>query len=147
MIDNDFDHVGFITRDLDRTLDFWTKQIGLEATPVVERTAPWVEQMTGIAGAKLRIAHLFGKDVHLEFLELLDRDPSEATPVNSAANCTGHVCIRVDDPVACLARVEAAGGRAIGSLATITEGALAGYTGVYAADPNGLLVEILQRKQ
>lgn len=146
MINNDFDHVGFITRDLDSTVRFWTEQIGLEAQPIIERVEPWVAEMTGIENAKLRIAHLFGENVHLEFLEFLGR--SEIMPAApSTANCCGHVCIRVDDPADCLKRIEAAGGKAIGRLATITEGGLVGHTGVYACDPNGLLVEILQRKQ
>jgi catechol 2,3-dioxygenase-like lactoylglutathione lyase family enzyme len=144
-VENTFDHVGFITTDMGRTVEFWTKIIGLEAGPIVERRGEWIAGMTGIPGAALRIVHLFGEGVHLEFLEFLSAGvPSE--PPDAAARCTGHVCIRVDDPAVCMERLLAAGATPSGQVTTITEGALAGFRGVYVRDPNGLLVEILQRK-
>jgi len=137
-----FDHCGFATRDLDATLEFWTRIIGLDSTGVVERCGDWIASFTGIPDAKLRIAHLFGTDVHLEFIEFTSGGDGRTLP--ASANTTGHVCLKVDDLDEVHRRILAAGGTALGRPTTITEGALAGRRGVYLRDPNGLIVELLE---
>lgn len=143
-VDSSFDHTGFVTTDIERTVEFWTHVVGLEAGPIVERHGDWIGSFTGIEGAALRIVHLHGPDVHLEFLEFT-RARIETDPPSPAAICTGHVCLRVDDPAAVLQRMVAAGARPAGRVTVITEGAAAGLSGVYLRDPNGLLIELLQR--
>ena len=143
-IDFDYDHTGFVTPDMDRTLAFWTSVIGLEARSVVERTGAWIGEFTGVRNATLRIAHLFGEGVHLEFIQFLTAGMTAPLP-DAAAPCTGHVCLRVDDPQACLARMLESGGLPAGRVTTITEGPAAGLTGCYLRDPNGILIELLQR--
>lgn len=140
-----FDHCGFVTTDMDATLRFWTTVIGLEQPqPVVERSGDWVAEMTGVPRARLRIAHLYGDGVHLEFLEFTGG--SSGNPALPAGNdrCTGHVCLRVTDVVATCQRLQAAGAALQGRITTITEGGATGLQGVYIRDPNGLLVELLQ---
>jgi catechol 2,3-dioxygenase-like lactoylglutathione lyase family enzyme len=144
-IDNTFDHTGFVTRDIERTVAFWTDVVGLEAGPIVERNGDWIGTFTGVSDARLKIVHLFGPGVHLEFLEFTGGGSSSDVPPAANAACTGHVCLRVDDPAAALERCLSAGAAPAGRVSTITEGAAAGLTGVYLRDPNGLLVELLQR--
>jgi catechol 2,3-dioxygenase-like lactoylglutathione lyase family enzyme len=144
VIDNTFDHTGFVTPNMDVTIAFWTEVIGLEARSDVERTGDWIAAFTGIAGAKLRIAHLFGEGVHLEFIQFLAAGVPASLP-DPAAPCTAHVCIRVDDPQVCLDRMISFGATPVGRVTTITEGAAAGLTGCYLRDPNGILIELLQR--
>jgi catechol 2,3-dioxygenase-like lactoylglutathione lyase family enzyme len=133
VIDNTFDHTGFVTPDMDVTIAFWTEVIGLEARSDVERTGDWIAAFTGIAGAKLRIAHLFGEGVHLEFIQFLAAGVPASLPDPS------------DDPQVCLDRMISFGATPVGRVTTITEGAAAGLTGCYLRDPNGILIELLQR--
>lgn len=138
-----YDHTGFITDDLDSTLAFWTGVMGFEAVPVVERSQAWVEGFTGVAGASLRIAHLFGLGAHLEFIEFT-RAGTAATPLAVNLPATGHVCFKVPDLQRVHDAILAAGGSAAGRITTITEGKIAGSKGLYMRDPNGVLIEILQ---
>lgn len=138
-----YDHTGFITPSIERTLEFWTGVMGFDAQPVVERYGAWVEGFTGVKGGKLRIVHLFGHDSHLEFIEFASgaREASEL-PANLPA--TGHVCFKVADIEKTYAAIVAGGGSAVGEITTITEGGIAGSRGLYMRDPNGVLIEILQ---
>lgn len=138
-----YDHTGFITHDLESTLAFWTGTMGFEAVPVVERSEPWVEAFTGIPGASLRIAHLFGFGAHLEFIEFA-RAGAAATPLAVNLPATGHVCFKVPDLQKVHDAIIAAGGSGAGRITTITEGKIAGSRGLYMRDPNGVLIEILQ---
>jgi catechol 2,3-dioxygenase-like lactoylglutathione lyase family enzyme len=139
-----FDHCGFVTTDLDATVAFWRDAVGLRANEIVERTGDWVASFTGVPGGTLRIVHLFGEGVHLEFLEFTGGAVANQLPAPSMP-CTGHICLRVDDAKEALAQMEAAGGKAEGRVTKVTEGAIAGVSGLYLRDPNGLLVELLER--
>jgi catechol 2,3-dioxygenase-like lactoylglutathione lyase family enzyme len=143
--DIQFDHTGFITPSVERSIDFWTNVMGFEARPVVERRGPWVASFTGVAGGAIRIVHMFGLGTHIEFIEFLapTRAP-EDLPVNQPA--TGHVCLRVPDLDAMVKRVLAVGGSLAGQITTITEGAAAGVRGLYLRDPNGVLIELLEKQ-
>jgi catechol 2,3-dioxygenase-like lactoylglutathione lyase family enzyme len=100
-----------------------------------------------VPNAALKIVHLFGEGVHLEFLEFTRGGATAEAPAPANAACAGHVCLRVDDPAEVLERCVAAGAKSAGQVTTITEGGAAGLRGVYVRDPNELLVELLQRSE
>src|ERR1700720_939579 len=64
-----FDHTGFITPSLEGSVRFWSEVMGFDPKPSVERKGDWVAPFTGVPGAELKIAHLFGHGPHLEFIE------------------------------------------------------------------------------
>jgi catechol 2,3-dioxygenase-like lactoylglutathione lyase family enzyme len=138
-----YDHTGFITPSLDGSVRFWTETMGFEAKPTVERYGAWVESFTGVAGAKIRIAHLFGHGAHLEFIEFVAPAGSAApAPANQAA--VGHVCLRVPDLQALHDRIIAHGGQPLGRITAITEGPASGIRGLYLRDPYGVIIELLE---
>ena len=140
-----FDHTGFITPSLEGSVRFWSEVMGFEPKPSVERRGDWVAPFTGVPGAGLKIAHLFGRGTHLEFIEFAAGGGSSGEPV--AANCgTGHVCFKVRDIEATVQRVLDGGGRLAGRITTITEGAATGVRGLYLRDPYGVLIELLELK-
>jgi catechol 2,3-dioxygenase-like lactoylglutathione lyase family enzyme len=55
-----FNHTSFTVPDVERAVRFWRDVLGFEAMPVGERTADWVEKVTGVPGARIRVAHLYG---------------------------------------------------------------------------------------
>lgn len=141
--DTTFDHTGFFTHDLAGTLEFWTGVMGFEAQPTVTRAAPWVEGFTGVPGATLKIAHVFGHGAHLEFIEFASAGlPPVPVPTQQPLNA--HVCFKVADLQAVHDAILAGGGGNVGQITTITEGGIAGSKGLYMRDPNGILIELLQ---
>ncbi|MFV0334166.1 MAG: VOC family protein [Tropicimonas sp.] len=138
-----YDHTGFVSRDIEASVAFWSNAFGLKATAPVERGAPWVAEMTGVSGARLRIVHLTAPGIHLEFIYFVT-PRGDAVPPAPTAQAAGHVCLRVPDVAAAQVRLLLAGGAAEGQVATITEGALAGRRGTYLRDPDGVLIELLE---
>ena len=53
-----FNHTSFTVPDLDRSVKFWTEALGFRAASVSERSGDWQERLTGVPGARLRVAHL-----------------------------------------------------------------------------------------
>jgi catechol 2,3-dioxygenase-like lactoylglutathione lyase family enzyme len=140
-----FDHTGFITPSLEGSVRFWSEVMGFEPKPSVERKGDWVAPFTGVEGAELKIAHLFGRGTHLEFIEFGSAAGACGEP--RANDCgTGHVCFKVQDIDATVERILAGGGKLAGRITEITEGPAAGVRGLYLRDPYGVLIELLESK-
>ena len=48
-----FDHTSFTVTDMEKSVKFWTEQLGFEAASVSPRQGKWQEEVTGIAGASV----------------------------------------------------------------------------------------------
>jgi catechol 2,3-dioxygenase-like lactoylglutathione lyase family enzyme len=140
-----FDHTGFITPSLEGSVRFWSEVMGFDPRPSVERKGDWVAPFTGVSGAELKIAHLFGHGTHLEFIEFGAAGGAAGEPRANDSG-TGHVCFKVQDLDAAVERILAGGGKFAGRITTITEGAVAGIRGLYLRDPFGVLIELLESK-
>ncbi|WP_163268535.1 VOC family protein [Chelativorans alearense] len=138
-----FDHVGFITPSIERSVEFWTKVMGFEAQPVGTRRQEWVSTFMGVPGADVELVHLFGLGTHIEFIEF--KCPV-GEPVNPAANqpSVAHICLRVPDVEDWRARMLAGGGGLQGELVAITEGVAKGLRGLYMRDPHGIMIELVE---
>ena len=87
-----FNHTSFTVADLDRTVRFWTEALGFRAASVSERSGNWQGRLTGVPGARLRIAHLYGHGQHMEFIQYLGgADP--APPIEPNRPGAAHVCL------------------------------------------------------
>ncbi|MEX2408389.1 MAG: VOC family protein, partial [Rhodovibrionaceae bacterium] len=60
-----FNHTSFTVANLERAVDFWCGALGFERAPIVERNAAWVEKVTGVPGARIRVVHLHGHGHHM----------------------------------------------------------------------------------
>lgn len=140
-----FDHTGFITPSLEGSVRFWSEVMGFDPKPSVERKGDWVAPFTGVDGAELKIAHLFGHGTHLEFIEFGAASGAPGQP--KANDCgTGHVCFKVQDLDATVELILAGGGKLAGRITEVTEGPAAGVRGLYLRDPYGVLIELLEAK-
>lgn len=138
-----YDHTGFITPDIERTIAFWTETMGFEPRPAVERNGDWVPGLTGVPGARLKLVHLFGYGSHLEFIQFSASAGNDSAPASNQASA-GHVCFKVSDVAEMRDRIVAGGGKALGEITTVTEGSAAGIKGLYMTDPFGVIIELLQ---
>ena len=64
-----FDHTSFTVTDIHKSVEFWTRHLGFEAASVSPREGDWQEKVTGVPGAELLIAHLYGHGHHMEFIQ------------------------------------------------------------------------------
>jgi catechol 2,3-dioxygenase-like lactoylglutathione lyase family enzyme len=138
-----FDHTSFTVGDIERGVRFWTEVMGFTAAPIADRDGGWQARMTGVAGARLRVAHLHGHGQHLELIQYLGQPDAVAgyPPDRPGA---AHVCFMVSDIRAVVDRILAAGGAAQGEIAEVARPGVQTCLAVYVRDPNGILVELVQ---
>ena len=73
------DHTGFVVRDLDSAVHFYTDVVGLRVTVTRERTGAPIEQVLGYEECHIKIAHLGTEnDGHLlELIEYIQPPPAD----------------------------------------------------------------------
>lgn len=136
------DHTGWITPDIDRSVQFWTEVMGFEAKPIGERRQPWIAAFMGVPGAQVRLVHLYGHGGHIEFIQF-DESDTLSVPRGSQPGAA-HICLRVKNVAALRDDILVHGGSLQGELTEITEGIAAGLRGLYMRDPHGILIELVE---
>lgn len=79
------DSVGFTVSDLDKSLEFYTKVLPFEKVSEVEVAGDDYEHLSGVFGARVRIARLKLGDEYIELTEYLTPG-GRAIPVDSRSN-------------------------------------------------------------
>ena len=141
------DHCGVTVADLDRSLRFYHGLLGLPVRAQGEDDGAHLEAITGLTGARVRFADLdAGGGRVVELLQYLEPVAESAAAAPNAPG-SGHVAIEVTDVAAAAERLRAAGAtlRSRGPVAIEDDGDWAGVTCLYAVDPDGFTVELLQR--
>jgi catechol 2,3-dioxygenase-like lactoylglutathione lyase family enzyme len=138
-----FNHTSFTVPDLDRAVSFWTGALGFRAASVGERSGDWQARVTGVRGAKLKVAHLFGYGHHMEFIEYLSGTDAAALYQPNMRGAA-HVCLEVTDIHATAQQLLAAGATLQGEMAEVTMGTVAGGWAGYIRDPNGVIIELYE---
>jgi len=137
-----FNHTSFTVADVEQALRFWTK-LGFEGSGIVTREAEWVGKVTGVHGARIRVAHLHGYGHHLEFIEYGEgrRDNPVDLPNTPGS---GHVCLDVENIHATSEDLIAAGARPLGRMTRIEHPGMIPCSAGYLRDPNGIIIELFE---
>jgi catechol 2,3-dioxygenase-like lactoylglutathione lyase family enzyme len=138
-----FNHTSFTVRNLDKALAFWTGALGFEAASVSPREGHWQEGVTGVTGAELKVAHLYGHGAHIELIEYTAGAAPEHR-FEPSTPCAGHICLEVDDIDTEWARLMAAGARPQGVVTAVDNGPAAGLRAAYLRDPDGIIIELVE---
>ena len=137
-------HFALTVADADRSIAFYCGFFGMEVVSDREVDRDYVEVITGVEGAHLRLVHLSGYGVRLELIQYLNpRGAQRSGPLSDTG--AAHVCFITDDLESDFAILQA-GGVAVHSAAvvTTTSGPNKGGRGVYVRDPDGNAVEVVQ---
>ncbi len=142
------DHVGLTVADLDRALEFWCGRLGLPLLNRVTETGPDIASLIGEDSVELEIADLDGGDGQIIELIRYIRPAGRPIRARSSDPGTAHIAVRVDDLDAALERLRGSQGRQISRRPVVLHdpgGAWDGVTCCYLADPDGNIVELIQR--
>jgi catechol 2,3-dioxygenase-like lactoylglutathione lyase family enzyme len=92
------DAVGVVVSDMDRSLDFYTRVLSFSVVSDREVTGSHWEHLTGVFGARLRLARLALGDEGIELIQYLT-PPGRPIPADSRSNDRWfqHVAIIVSD--------------------------------------------------
>ena len=139
-------HTNLIARDWRALARFYQDVLGCVPVPP-ERDLSGLEMdaSTGIPGAHLRGMHLRlpGRGDDGPTLEVFGHERTEPRPLVAASReGIAHVAFLVDDVGEAAARVVAAGGSLLGEVSSAEVPGVGRLTFVYAADPEGNVVEL-----
>ena len=138
-------HFSLSCSDADRSLAFYRDVFGLRLVSDREvEPEGFVERVTGVPGARVRIVHLQGYGVNLELLEFKEpRGDRRARGLEHAGSA--HLCFIADDLDAEYERLRGQGARVRSpGPVTVVGGPNDGGKGLYVDDPDGNGVEIIQ---
>ena len=100
-------HFALTVREMDRALAFYCGLFGLEVASDRTVEQDYVEEITAVPGAHVRLVHLSGYGLRLELLEYLEpRGAARARALPDAGSA--HVCFRTDDLDVEVARLQVA---------------------------------------
>jgi diaminopimelate decarboxylase len=142
------DHVGLTVGDISRSLGFWSDVLGL---PVLQRevvTDPLIATLLGVDRVELEIVDLDAGDDRV--IELIEYRTPRGT-VRQPAPCdpgTPHIALRVDDIATVIGRLGSSGARTISARPVTLHDPGGPWDGVvccYLADPDGIIVELVER--
>jgi catechol 2,3-dioxygenase-like lactoylglutathione lyase family enzyme len=141
-----FHHFSITCADADRSLAFYRDLFGMElVSDRVVEPGGFVERVTGVPGARVRIVHLRGHGFNFELLEYqAPRGAERARPPNHAGSA--HLCFVADDLEAVYADLVSRGVvmRTQDGPQTVVGGPNDGGKGLYLEDPDGNAVEVIQ---
>src|SRR5437660_2938329 len=140
------DHTGITVSNLERSLEFWQNVLGFEPSHTAHQTGEMASEITGVAGAEIKLAVVKAPGGHK--IELLEYPaPAERKRAVDLRPCdvgSVHVALIVDDLDAVLSAINASGWKAAGTPQTLQSGPNAGKRVVYVRDPDGTTIEFMQ---
>ena len=139
------DHTGITVSNLEQSLAFWHDVLGLELSHRAHQTGEMASEITGVAGAELKLAVVKAPGGHkIELLEYLAPSHRKHLAFKPCDVGSVHVALLVDNLDAVVERIVASGWKAAGQAQTLTTGPNAGKRVVYVRDPDGTTIEFME---
>ena len=143
------DHVGITVSDVDRALGFYRDVLGLRVIADATVTEPEVAELLGFDSVELRVADLDSGDGRIVELIQYVQPKGRRIAYESYDSATAHVAFTVDDLAAVRERIMSTGNTIVSRHPiTINEpgGAFDGAICLYVRDPDGAILELVQRR-
>jgi glyoxylase I family protein len=139
------DHTGITVSNLERSLAFWCDVLGFELSHTAHQTGELATEITGVAGAEIKLAALKTPGGHkielLEYLAPPDRKHAQVRPCDVGHV---HVALLVDNLDAIIEKIGGSGWKAAGKPQTLKTGPNAGKRVVYVRNSDGTTIEFMQ---
>ncbi len=139
-------HTNIVAQDWDALARFYETVLGCaRLEPERDQAGRWLERGTGVSGAALRGVHLRlpGHGENGPTLEIFSYTEMLGKPAPHAnRQGYGHLAFAVEDVHETLTDVLAHGGTALGEVVTTAVPGAGNVTFVYAADPEGNILEL-----
>ena len=140
------DHTGITVSNLERSLEFWQNVLGFKFSHRAHQTSEMASEITGVAGAEIRLAVVKAPNDHkielLEYLAPADRRKDAGLRPCDVGHV--HVALVVENLEPLLQRIAASSWKAAGKPQTLTKGPNAGKRVIYVRDPDGTTIELME---
>lgn len=141
-----FAHTNLVARDWRALAQFYVSVFGCEPRgPERDLCGPWLDSLTGLAGATIKGVHLGlpGHGGSGPTLEIFTYDPvAESPPGTPDRVGYGHIAFEVEDVAAALRAVLDHGGARLGGPVRTTVSGAGELEVAYVRDPEGNIVEL-----
>ena len=139
-----FYHTGFVVRDLEASVNFYTEVMGLEVVRLMEREGPFIEQVLGFERARIKGAFLSMANGHsLELIQYLVPPSGQGKIERNDLRAT-HLAFWVENIEECYARMSEKGLRFISPPASFEQDGRVVRKAAYAQDPDGNWLEFVE---
>jgi len=142
------DHVGITVSDLDRAIDFYCGVLGLELLGTTRLDSPDMAALLGLDAVDATVADLDSHDGRVVELIQYHAPAAEAIQYAAASPASMHIALTVADLAAVRERLRDARTEVISTRPiTISDpgGRWDGATCLYIRDPDGAILELVQR--
>jgi catechol 2,3-dioxygenase-like lactoylglutathione lyase family enzyme len=143
------DHTGITVSNLERSLEFWQNVLGFEFSHRAHQTGEMANEITGVAGAEIKLAVVKAPGGHkIELLEYLaPPDRKKHVDLRPCDVGSAHIAFTVNNLDGVLQKIAASGWKAAGKPQTLQSGPNAGKRVVYVRDPDGATIEFMELPQ
>lgn len=136
-------HTSFTVSDADRSVKFYTELLGMKLISLDERPQEFCEKVTGIPGARMKIAYVEGAGYKIELIQYLS-PPGEKLDTRNNNVGSAHLCYNVDNLMEMYRDLGSKGVRFRGEPATVHAGPNKGGLVTYLLDPDDNNLEFIQ---
>jgi catechol 2,3-dioxygenase-like lactoylglutathione lyase family enzyme len=135
-------HTGITCSDIDRSMAFYRDVLGFPVTEKHRVGGAFFEQVTGVPGAEIDIAYVDGPGHRIELLSYAAPEDRHASTLRPCDPGFLHLSFYVDDIEAVVEAVRAQGYEPVNP---IPERPRNGVRGIYTRDPDGVVLEFMER--
>ena len=138
-------HCSFVVTDIEKTVDFYTRLVGLELVSRARNVSDGLGTALGVKqrDAKLEIAFMRAGETLIEFIEYVD-PKSKPCPKDPSVAGTGHICFKVDNIDKTKKRLEDAGIRFNSAPGVSKEVPGKVFKWCYFRDYDGITMELVE---
>ena len=135
-----FNHTGFVVRDLDRSVDFYTNVLGMNVARRMEREGEFINQVLGFPNAHIKGAFMDRGEGHQ--LELIQYITPPSGPGGGSRNDLGatHLAFNVEDIDATFDQLVSRGALRLNPPAEVAPGRRV----CYMQDPDRNWIELIE---
>ena len=135
-------HTGIVVSDMERSLQFYRDLLGMEVWADFHDNSDYVQAVTEVAGANVRMVKLKAADgVSIELLQYLSHPQGVPKPSKACDVGCNHVALQVDDLDALHSKLTA---KDIHFHAPPTVSPDGGAKVTYCRDPEGVIIELVE---
>lgn len=139
-------HISFTVADLDKAIDFYSNVLGLKCISIAERDEEFSSSVTGINGAKMKIAYYECSNCKIELIQYIGA-PGVKLDTNLNNVGSSHLCFCITNFDEWLLKMKNASVKFRGEVCVVTAGPNKGKRILYMMDPDGNNLELIEEIQ
>ena len=137
-------HTGITVSNLDRAIAFYRDILGLPVSHKIHASGELFERITGVQGADLEACFVRAPGHVIELIQYSKPDERTSSTLRACDSGAVHIALKVKDIEGVVVAIRGGGFKTAGPVQVLPEGPLKGMKVVYARDPDGVVLELIE---